>query len=248
MLWWWCVDHAEDGDLRSFKDVHLAAAVDLASSEAKTFLDALVGAGFVERDPYLRLANWWRYSKRFMQQRYKDSPEKWRRIELLYAVGKVTDTVTDTVTVTATQETNQPTVPTEQNQQNQTNQNQNHTCAPKRVARVSDEQEKLFDRFWDAYPRHVNKKRARELFLKLNPSVVDAIFQALEIQKKSDAWTKDGGQFIPHPTTWINGKRWEDEPFVGGPGVSRPSVPSRNPGVTGFRSAHEILEGLGASV
>ena len=28
---------------------------------------------------------------------------------------------------------------------------------------------------------------------------------------KSHDWTKDGGQFIPHAATWLNGKRWEDE-------------------------------------
>ena len=22
---------------------------------------------------------------------------------------------------------------------------------------------------------------------------------------------KDGGQFVPHPTTWLNQRRWEDE-------------------------------------
>jgi hypothetical protein len=30
----------------------------------------------------------------------------------------------------------------------------------------------------------------------------------------SAEWTKDGGQFIPHPATWLNQKRWEDEPMA----------------------------------
>ena len=34
---------------------------------------------------------------------------------------------------------------------------------------------------------------------------------AIAKQKLSDQWTKEGGQFIPHPATWLNGKRWEDE-------------------------------------
>ena len=37
------------------------------------------------------------------------------------------------------------------------------------------------------------------------------LLEALEKQKKSAQWVKDGGVFIPHPATWLNGKRWEDE-------------------------------------
>lgn len=33
----------------------------------------------------------------------------------------------------------------------------------------------------------------------------------LKQQITSEQWKKDGGQFIPHPTTWLNGDRWEDE-------------------------------------
>ena len=70
-----------------------------------------------------------------------------------------------------------------------------------------------FERFWAAYPRHVNKQAALKAFKKINPddSVMEIILRELERQKKSAQWTKDGGQFIPHPATWLNGSRWEDE-------------------------------------
>ena len=29
--------------------------------------------------------------------------------------------------------------------------------------------------------------------------------------KKSKEWKKENGKYIPHPTTWLNQKRWEDE-------------------------------------
>ena len=35
--------------------------------------------------------------------------------------------------------------------------------------------------------------------------------KALEVQKQSQQWRKDGGQYIPMPATWLNGRRWEDE-------------------------------------
>jgi hypothetical protein len=70
-----------------------------------------------------------------------------------------------------------------------------------------------FDEFWSSYPRKLNKTNARKAWnkLKLDDTLFDTIMKALAEQKKSLSWTKDGGQFIPHPTTWINGKRWEDE-------------------------------------
>jgi len=37
---------------------------------------------------------------------------------------------------------------------------------------------------------------------------------AVELQKRSAAWTKDDGGAIPFPATWLRGKRWEDEPYV----------------------------------
>jgi hypothetical protein len=37
------------------------------------------------------------------------------------------------------------------------------------------------------------------------------MLSAVEAQKQTDQWTKDGGQYIPHPSTWLNQGRWEDE-------------------------------------
>jgi len=34
---------------------------------------------------------------------------------------------------------------------------------------------------------------------------------ALDVQKCSERWTKDSGQYIPNPATWLNQGRWMDE-------------------------------------
>lgn len=70
-----------------------------------------------------------------------------------------------------------------------------------------------FERFWAAYPRHTNKRQAVKAFEKLKPdeAMLGVMLAAIEKQKNSQQWTKDGGQFIPHPATWLNGCRWEDE-------------------------------------
>ena len=79
-----------------------------------------------------------------------------------------------------------------------------------------------FDVFWNAYPRHTNKKAAQTVFMRINPDadLLNIMLQSLAAWSKSPQWTKDGGQFIPHPATWLNGRRWEDElpkavPFTG---------------------------------
>lgn len=67
--------------------------------------------------------------------------------------------------------------------------------------------------FWAAYPKKVKKQKAWESWRKLRPdtALVSVILNALERQKRSDRWTRDGGRYIPDPTTWLNGRRWEDE-------------------------------------
>ena len=71
----------------------------------------------------------------------------------------------------------------------------------------------LFARFWKSYPRKVGKANAIKAFSKLKPTaeLVDTMIAAIELQCKSDQWRRDNGQYIPHPTTWLNGRRWEDE-------------------------------------
>ena len=71
-----------------------------------------------------------------------------------------------------------------------------------------------FHTFWDAYPKKVDKRRAYEAFkrLKVTPELLAVILKALSAQKQSEQWQEAGGRFIPHATTWLNGRRWEDIP------------------------------------
>ena len=71
-----------------------------------------------------------------------------------------------------------------------------------------------FDAFWSAYPRKVAKAEAEKAWLKVNPDqpLVTEIMAGLSVACRSTSWNKDGGQFIPHPATWLNAGRWEDQP------------------------------------
>jgi predicted phage replisome organizer len=69
-----------------------------------------------------------------------------------------------------------------------------------------------FDTFWRAYPRKTGKGDARKKFARaLTKTSFENIMRALGEVKASAQWQKDGGQFIPHPATWLNQERWDDE-------------------------------------
>lgn len=70
-----------------------------------------------------------------------------------------------------------------------------------------------FETFWKEYPKKVGKGDAIKAWAKIKPlnGLVEEIIQAVISQKRSGDWTKDGGKYIPHPSTWLNGQRWLDE-------------------------------------
>ena len=69
-----------------------------------------------------------------------------------------------------------------------------------------------FARFWSSYPRKAGKKAAEKAFSRaMKQTDLATLLGALEKHKQTQQWTKDGGQFIPHPATWLNQERWNDE-------------------------------------
>jgi len=68
-----------------------------------------------------------------------------------------------------------------------------------------------FVTFWQAYPKKTGKDKAWALWQKRNPPI-DCCLKTLAWQIQSDQWQKNGGKFIPHPTTWLNRGGWKDEP------------------------------------
>ena len=80
-----------------------------------------------------------------------------------------------------------------------------------------------FALFWQEYPRKAAKAAALKAWQKLNPSpeLVERILAHVRDHKRSPDWLKDGGQFVPHPATFLNGRRWEDDiPPDTGPGMA----------------------------
>lgn len=109
-----------------------------------------------------------------------------------------------------------------------------HTCAPSQKSKADREGQKVkeewFSEFWQAYPKKRNKARAKQAFFRIKniEKVFPVMMQALGRQKASADWQKDGGQYIPLPTTWLNGERWEDvEKVEVQPPASGPVIPTQ---------------------
>lgn len=70
-----------------------------------------------------------------------------------------------------------------------------------------------FSRFYGLYPKRQKRADAEKAWRKLSPSLElqGVMLAALAQHVQLDSWTRDGGQFVPLPASWLNGKRWEDE-------------------------------------
>ena len=71
----------------------------------------------------------------------------------------------------------------------------------------------MFVIFWEVYPLKIAKQDAVKSWAKIHPNqkLLDKMLSALNVQARSKQWQKDGGAFIPHPATWLNKRRWEDD-------------------------------------
>jgi hypothetical protein len=69
-----------------------------------------------------------------------------------------------------------------------------------------------FETFYSAYPRKIGRTAAEKAWEKAAKNglpPIEDILKAIETQRKSKQWGDE--QFIPHPATWLNQGRWEDE-------------------------------------
>ena len=82
-----------------------------------------------------------------------------------------------------------------------------------RNARASPPYTQAFEAFWRAYPRKVGKDAAFRVWKRKKHELPppDELAAILARQCHCEQWQRDGGQYIPHPATWLNGGRWQDE-------------------------------------
>jgi uncharacterized protein YdaU (DUF1376 family) len=77
-----------------------------------------------------------------------------------------------------------------------------------------------FDEWWDAYALKKNRKKALAIWKrrKLDSMADELIADAMKRHEHDDDWKRG---FQPHPTTYLNGDRWNDELTTSRPGTDR---------------------------
>lgn len=97
------------------------------------------------------------------------------------------------------------------------------------------ENDPLFLKFWEAYPKKANRPTAVKAYGKIKPmshEVMDKILLGIERYQNSGLWSNK--QFIPYPATFLNNRKWEDEVENLSSGVNRDGKPSYD--IEGYQS------------
>ena len=208
------MDFAQDGSLARYDAYEIAEAAQW-NGDAQAFLDALIEAGFIDRKgDDLTLHDWDEYAGKLLERRAKDRERKRTAAE----EAKRERGTPNNSDGKPTERGRTPSLPnlTQPNQHNQTKPNQHNPTLPNQTkpsAAPAESLEQTFAAFWNEYPRKVGKTKCFDVWKKLKPSaeLVEKIMAAVMAQKQTAQWQKDGGAYIPHPTTWLNQGRWDDE-------------------------------------
>lgn len=83
-----------------------------------------------------------------------------------------------------------------------------------------------FEKFYEAYPKKKSPGDAEKAFAKVD-APLDVLLAAVEAQKRTEDWRKDGGRYIPYPATWLNQKQWLNDtsaPSITVPGSDEPDA------------------------
>lgn len=85
---------------------------------------------------------------------------------------------------------------------------------PKRTGCLTAKQQELFEKFYAAYPKKVDRATAERAWAKIDPSpdeaMTEKIVQAVEASKKFDGRFRER-QYIPNPASWLNAKGYLNE-------------------------------------
>lgn len=86
----------------------------------------------------------------------------------------------------------------------------------KSVSEENSEKERardsVLDAFWKAYPEKKGKGAALKAWAKMTTAERAACLPAINAQIAANHFRGvDGKDYIPHPATWLNQRRWEDE-------------------------------------
>ena len=76
---------------------------------------------------------------------------------------------------------------------------------------VADERERDWEKVWSAFPKRVDEKKARAVYLESDVSP-QRLIDSLADWSQTDEWTRDSGRWIPAPARWLERAGWTETP------------------------------------
>lgn len=219
-FWLWALDNTPSGSLEGISDRMIARAAQWNGEPGK-FVEAMAHAGLldVESDGNMQLHDWYEYTGKLIDQREAEKNRSRRRRAAAAAdaandrrttTGQSADSTPDDQG-TAAGRVNQSRP--DQTRPNQSTPTEGDLPPTPATEKKPDAQEQRFAEFWKLYPRKVGKQAALKSWKRIKPDaeLFDKIMAAVTAAKATEQWQREGGRFIPHPATWLNQGRWDDE-------------------------------------
>jgi hypothetical protein len=97
-----------------------------------------------------------------------------------------------------------------------------------------------FEMFWKAYPKkrdRIKAQRAWNATVSIRPPI-STLLSALDTFTQSRDWNDRDGKFIPYPSSWLHGRRWEE---VSTKEIPAQPAPEREPDPPGWIDALQYL-------
>lgn len=190
-----CLASRSEGVLPPISDI--AFALRISDEQADTVVRVLLTNGLIDDDgEHMKPHNW--HNRQFLDRTNSQRQQRFR--------DKKRDVTKDDNERNAVTLVTHNVIITSQDSDSDTDTDSEKKEIPRARKRVDDR----FEDFWLTYPKRIGKGAAEKAFAKaIQLTDPDLIIEAV---RKSD-WPKDP-TFIPHPATWLNQRRWQDEPVA----------------------------------
>lgn len=198
-IWSYAAENQPDGDLSNYSDSELGLIIGY-SGDASSMLQALHQAGFLKDKKIWNWEKWNGYHSTFAERARHAANVKHGNVSPKPPSDKK----------------GKDKIRKETSSASSMLQASRRGLVAQRMARAQYEElhgNDAFKAFWELYPNKLARGDAIAAWNKINPSTetVRKIMEAVKAQAESASWKSEGGKFIPSPSKWLLGLRWEDK-------------------------------------
>lgn len=233
-FWCWCLEYAQDGNLSRYDAEELADAAMYQGEDSEGFVAALIDAGFLEKVDGLQVHDWHDYAGRLVERRAANAKRMkaaraknvQRTCETRAEMCEATQpnpTQPNHVHVGSTAEAadvcafdDPPPGHTEEEDATLEAKSEALVVVPagRSVPKPDSDYSPEFKVFWAPYPRKVVKDAAAESYKRARSkgATAEEIQAGLVRWLGSVDWADQDLKHLPHASTWLNQRRWKDEP------------------------------------